>query len=41
VLPMAIEHDVFMAVSLNHQSQINLSNFEDCYPSVKPFKNSS
>ena len=32
VLPMAIEHDVIMAVSLNNESEINLTNFEDSYP---------
>lgn len=31
VLPMAIEHDVIIAVSLNNTSEIVLSNFEDAY----------
>lgn len=28
VLPMAIEHDILMAVSLNDDSEIRLANFE-------------
>lgn len=35
VLPMAIDHDVIMAVSLNNSEDIHLTNFEENYPDFK------
>jgi N-acetylgalactosamine kinase len=31
VLPMAIEHDIVVAVSLNDKNELHLTNFEDGY----------